>query len=57
MLNAEALHTITTRLTPEQVRQAETAFNRLGDRDSLPAVPVNAVDDGRGPCVACVWPP
>ena len=35
MLNAEALHTITTRLTPEQVRQAETAFNRLGDRGTL----------------------
>lgn len=49
MLNAEALHTITTRLTPEQVRQAETAFNRLGDRGTLDEVISHYLDKAARP--------
>lgn len=37
MLNKGQLHAVTTRLTPEQVAEAEAAFNRLGNRGTLDA--------------------
>lgn len=36
-LNAVPLHTVTTRLSPDQVVEAEAAFRRLGDRGTLEA--------------------
>lgn len=35
LLNKVPIHTVATRLTPEQIAQAESAFSRLGERHTL----------------------